>query len=121
MGARILVGCRNEERAQAAVKAIQKASGNNDVVFTSPLDLGSFSSIRNFVADLKEKGENIHTLINNAGIMACPHGVHKFIHLFTLIGNRRWIRGANRNQSLWSLFTHQITPRRYPQEQRSCC
>jgi NAD(P)-dependent dehydrogenase (short-subunit alcohol dehydrogenase family) len=75
MGAKIIVGSRSDERALAAVKKIKQQSGNNNVDYPVSLDLTSFKSVRNFVDVLNKKNEQIHILINNAGIMMSPHGV----------------------------------------------
>jgi len=73
LGARVIVGSRSEQRANEAVKRIKQESSSEDVIFPAPLDLGSLDSVRNFVRVIKENKEDVSILINNAGVMGCPH------------------------------------------------
>ncbi len=70
-GARVIILCRSMERAEAALKDIKSASGNNNVE-VEQLDLSSFKSIRQCAAILQDKLDKIDILINNAGVMLCP-------------------------------------------------
>lgn len=54
-GARIIMACRDMEKAEAALKEVKDASGNQDV-FVSSLDLSDSKSIRGF-AEKINKGE----------------------------------------------------------------
>uniref|UniRef100_UPI00398F5386 retinol dehydrogenase 12 n=1 Tax=Pristiophorus japonicus TaxID=55135 RepID=UPI00398F5386 len=69
-GARVIIGCRNAMRAEAAVKDIQQASRSMNVHFRK-LDLSSLRSIREFCRDFLEKEKRLDILINNAGISSC--------------------------------------------------
>jgi len=78
MGARIILACRNREKALEAAKDIQAASGSSRVEFI-PLDLCSTKSIRSFATSIAEKRIEIDALVNNAGVMflhssAIPNG-----------------------------------------------
>lgn len=55
LGARIIMACRDTEKAEAALKEVKDASGNQDVV-TSRLDLADSKSIREFAENIN-KGE----------------------------------------------------------------
>lgn len=55
LGARIIMACRDLEKADAALKEVKDASGNQDVV-TNRLDLADSKSIREF-AEKINKGE----------------------------------------------------------------
>lgn len=69
-GARVIMLCRNTEKAHAAAREINKDTGNQvDVV---KLDLASLKSVRECADTLLEKEDKIDILINNAGVMACP-------------------------------------------------
>mmetsp|Transcript_9394 Transcript_9394/g.13905 ORF Transcript_9394/g.13905 Transcript_9394/m.13905 type:complete len:352 (-) Transcript_9394:30-1085(-) len=74
-GARVILACRNEKKAFAAKKEMEKNNpklkGTLEVIL---LDIGSQKSIHNFVNEIKNQSINIHYLINNAGVMVCPHG-----------------------------------------------
>ncbi|XP_036070901.1 dehydrogenase/reductase SDR family member 13 isoform X2 [Oryzias melastigma] len=67
-GARVILACRNSERAEAAVFDIRKESGNSQVVFM-PMDLASFKSVRSFAETFLKTEPRLDILINNAGMM----------------------------------------------------
>lgn len=69
-GAELVLACRDMGKAEEAAKEIMKETGNK--VTTLKLDLGSLTSIRTAVQELKTCHPLIHILINNAGIMTCP-------------------------------------------------
>lgn len=72
-GARVVMACRSIARCNEAKEDIIKESGKA-VDFVEPeahlLDLGSFSSIRDFSNSMT--GRSIDALINNAGVMGLP-------------------------------------------------
>ncbi|XP_026057241.1 retinol dehydrogenase 12 isoform X1 [Carassius auratus] len=72
-GARIIMACRDTEKADAALKEVKDASGNQDVV-TSRLDLADSKSIREFAENINKEEKQVNILINNAGVMVCPYG-----------------------------------------------
>uniref|UniRef100_A0A672HBI2 Si:dkey-94e7.2 n=1 Tax=Salarias fasciatus TaxID=181472 RepID=A0A672HBI2_SALFA len=63
-GARIVMACRDLERAEEARTDILEDTGNENVVIRK-LDLSDTKSIRAF--------KQVNILINNAGIMMCPY------------------------------------------------
>ena len=68
MNATVVMLCRSIERGQEAQKEIIQFTGNNNVdLFIC--DLSSQKEIRNFVSEFKSKYQNLHVLINNAGVM----------------------------------------------------
>ena len=69
-GARVLIGCRNAEKAQAAADRIRASAPQADVVIVS-LDLADLSSIRAAAAVVNQESQ-LDLLINNAGVMALP-------------------------------------------------
>ncbi|CAM4723564.1 unnamed protein product [Leuciscus chuanchicus] len=72
-GARIIMACRDLEKADAALKEVKDASGNQDVV-TNRLDLADSKSIREFAEKINIEEKQVNILINNAGVMVCPYG-----------------------------------------------
>jgi len=68
-GATLILGCRNQAKAQKAVEEIQKTTGNEQVQ-TYPLDLASFESIRRFAATVKERHARVDVLLNNAAALS---------------------------------------------------
>ncbi|KAK9498730.1 hypothetical protein O3M35_003300 [Rhynocoris fuscipes] len=76
-GARVIMACRDVEKAKTALSEIQKEVGNQENVgelVIKQLNLGSFSSIRQCADEINRQEEKVHFLINNAGIMMCPKG-----------------------------------------------
>lgn len=72
-GARIIIACRDMEKAQAALKEIIESSGNENVV-CQKLDLSDSKSIREFAEGINRDEAKLNILINNAGVMVCPYG-----------------------------------------------
>jgi NAD(P)-dependent dehydrogenase (short-subunit alcohol dehydrogenase family) len=69
-GARVIIACRDEQKAAEAVGRIRKIAGVVDIGSIS-LDLASLSSVKKCAEKLKGEGK-IDLLINNAGIMIPP-------------------------------------------------
>ncbi|KAM4553003.1 retinol dehydrogenase 12-like isoform 1-T1 [Fundulus diaphanus] len=70
-GARVILACRDMDRANKAAEEIKKKSGNNNVV-VKKLDLASLQSVRLFAKDVGANEQRLDVLINNAGVMCCP-------------------------------------------------
>lgn len=95
-GAKVIMACRNIEKAEEAkadiianygkgmptaltkhvlnskIRAILTPVESEQLVIEK-LDLASFRSIRAFVQRIRNNGLKIDALINNAGVMACPY------------------------------------------------
>src|SRR5206468_12688319 len=69
-GARVLLGCREQTRAQDAIARIKRITPNAALVWL-PLDLGDLDSVRT-AAEIAAKEPRIDALINNAGVMNPP-------------------------------------------------
>ncbi|KAG7155356.1 retinol dehydrogenase 12-like [Homarus americanus] len=70
-GARVILACRNLEKAQRVADEIIKNSGNNHVVVRK-LDTSDLSSVRQFANEIIKAEESLHILVNNAGIAGEP-------------------------------------------------
>ncbi|XP_076463726.1 retinol dehydrogenase 13-like [Babylonia areolata] len=70
-GARVILACRDQQKAQRARDEIVRDSDNQNVSVRH-LDLASMESIRTFAAQMNDEEDRIDILINNAGIMFCP-------------------------------------------------
>ncbi|MDH4168374.1 MAG: oxidoreductase [Acidimicrobiia bacterium] len=70
-GARVLLGCRNPEKAADAVERLA-AAAPGAMVEVVPIDVSSLSSVREAAAVVRADTDQIHLLINNAGIMMTP-------------------------------------------------
>ncbi|KAG7321731.1 hypothetical protein KOW79_014589 [Hemibagrus wyckioides] len=68
-GARVILACRNQEKAEAAAYDIRKETGNMAVLFMH-LDLASLKSVRDFAETFLKTEPRLDLLINNAGLMA---------------------------------------------------
>merc|ERR1719177_106485 len=69
-GAKVVMLCRNIDKAEEAAEEIRKATEGKVVVHK--LDLASLASVRECAEQLGNSLEKIDILINNAGVMACP-------------------------------------------------
>ncbi|XP_048772945.2 retinol dehydrogenase 12-like [Ostrea edulis] len=71
-GARVIMACRNKSRGETALSDVRKKTGSKQVVLKM-LDLASLESVRTFAEDVKKTESRLDILINNAGLMMCPH------------------------------------------------
>lgn len=67
-GASLILGCRNPEKASAAVEELRRNTGNEAIQAFS-LDLASLSSVRAFAEEVQTATPYLDVLINNAGLM----------------------------------------------------
>lgn len=72
-GAKVIMACRNAEKAERARREILAAVPGANVE-VELLDLAGLQSVRDFAERFRERGEPLDLLINNAGIMATPRG-----------------------------------------------
>ena len=70
-GAKIIICCRNPEKAGEAIKDIQKESGS-ELIQNVICDLASLQSVRKCAETILSQEEKVDYLINNAGVMWCP-------------------------------------------------
>jgi protochlorophyllide reductase len=68
-GARVLLGCRNPDKAAAAVAAIRDVLPDADLDIV-PLDLASLASVHQAAETVIAGSTRLDLLINNAGLMA---------------------------------------------------
>lgn len=69
-GARVLLGCRSQDKAEAAMVKISEETPGADVAFV-PLDQNDLASVA-AAADIVAKEQRLDVLVNNAGIMMPP-------------------------------------------------
>jgi NAD(P)-dependent dehydrogenase (short-subunit alcohol dehydrogenase family) len=74
-GARVLIACRSQRKADDAIARIEKQNGAVDISYV-PLDLGDLSSVKQCAGQLQTE-KKIDVLINNAGIMVPPYELTK--------------------------------------------
>ena len=70
-GARVIMACRNAEKAATALEAV-KAMATGAPPEVVSLDLADLSSIRKCAEQLNSELDHIDVLMNNAGVMALP-------------------------------------------------
>ena len=70
-GATLTLAVRDTAQGAAAATTLGGSTGNTRIRVAS-LDLADLASVQRFAADWQARGEPLHVLINNAGIMACP-------------------------------------------------
>ncbi|KAA8516451.1 hypothetical protein F0562_016744 [Nyssa sinensis] len=70
--AHVIIAARNMEAAKEVKQLLLKGNGNARVDVLK-LDLCSMNSIREFVDNFNALNLPLNILINNAGIMSCPH------------------------------------------------
>ncbi|KAI8147751.1 hypothetical protein BJV82DRAFT_593219 [Fennellomyces sp. T-0311] len=68
---RVIIACRNEEKGTAVVKEIKEQTGNEQVECII-LDLTSLASVKKFVQAYQSKYDQLHILLNNAGLLDVP-------------------------------------------------
>lgn len=72
-GAEVIITARNAAKVDDAVQRL-RADTSSSAVSGGVLELDSLISIRSFAGWCLERFEELHVLINNAGVMACPLG-----------------------------------------------
>lgn len=66
-GLRVVLACRNADRAEAARHELVEETGNHDLK-SMILDLGSLDSIRKFSDNVHGRFDRVDVLVNNAGV-----------------------------------------------------
>lgn len=78
--AKVVLGCRNLNKANEAIRWIQNRIENEETTKKKQpadltalhLDLSSLISVERFADEFADKFQNLHILVNNAGIMGGP-------------------------------------------------
>nr|XP_020481997.1 retinol dehydrogenase 11-like [Labrus bergylta] len=71
-GARVIMACRDVDKGEEAAASIRAACPRADVEVRE-LDLADTCSIRAFAQKFLREVNELHILINNAGVMMCPY------------------------------------------------
>lgn len=72
-GARVILGCRNPERADQAARRIANAAPSGAAApATVRLDLASQSAVRAAAEEIRTRFPQLDLLVNNAGVMEVP-------------------------------------------------
>lgn len=72
-GARVIMTARDREKNEAAAKRIRELVPDADLELRE-VDLASLASVRAFADSLLADHDRIDVLLDNAGVMCCPHG-----------------------------------------------
>ncbi|MBB3037390.1 oxidoreductase [Hoyosella altamirensis] len=70
--AKVIIACRNLERAKAALDEISSVAAADQPILVH-LDLGDLASVRDCAAEIRDHTSTIDVLVNNAGLMAVPY------------------------------------------------
>ncbi|KAL2095372.1 hypothetical protein ACEWY4_010091 [Coilia grayii] len=68
-GARVILACRNRQKAEEAMEDIKRETGSTYVVYMQ-LDLASLQAVRTFAQTFLKTESGLDLLINNAGLVA---------------------------------------------------
>jgi retinol dehydrogenase-12 len=90
---KLILACRNAEKAQAALKQIETATSFHDIEAWS-LDLASFASTQAFAKTFLDSGMPLDILVSNAGLGVAPWVIsedgHELLYdFFKLISNSK--------------------------------
>ena len=66
--ARVILACRNMDKAVAACSTIREETGNKNIV-AKHLEVSSLRSVRRFVAEVMREETRLDVLVNNAGVL----------------------------------------------------
>lgn len=75
-GGQVIMACRSASRGEEARKQIVAEFKTADITVMN-LDLNDLSSVKAFVQEFKKSHQQLHVLLNNAGIMMTPYGKSK--------------------------------------------
>lgn len=70
-GAEVILTARDVPKGEAVAERIRASTGNARVA-VEELELASLASVRAFAARFLQRHPELHILVNNAGVMACP-------------------------------------------------
>lgn len=70
-GAHVILACRNLKNAEEAIVKIKEQKGTGTLE-AMPIDLSSLASVKHFTEAFLKKHQQLHLLINNAGVMVPP-------------------------------------------------
>lgn len=85
-GAKVILACRNKEKAEEAREKITAETDNPNVI-VKILDLCSFESVRKFADDINRTEDNWNILVNNAGSGGYGEELTEDGHLITMQSN----------------------------------
>ncbi len=71
-GARVVLACRNPQKAADALAAVT-ALATGPAPETLQLDLADLDSVQRAATELAERVDHVDVLMNNAGVMAVPY------------------------------------------------
>ncbi len=71
-GAHVVMACRSQQRGEEALQEVKQIPNASAELML--LDLGSLQSVKSFAEGFLSRYDQLHVLLNNAGIMATPYG-----------------------------------------------
>ncbi|KAM4044811.1 retinol dehydrogenase 14 [Anomaloglossus baeobatrachus] len=73
MQARVILACRDPEKAEEAARELREETGGSGEVVVKRLDLSSMAAVRRFCQEIVREEPKLDVLINNAGVFQCPY------------------------------------------------
>ena len=67
LGATVVMVSRDSERGKAALSDVRRRSGGSNDVHLMLADLASLQAVRSLAAEFRERHQQLHVLVNNAG------------------------------------------------------
>ena len=69
LGATVVMVSRDSERGEAALLDVRRRSGGSNDVHLMLADLASLQAVRSLAAEFRQRHEQLHVLVNNAGAL----------------------------------------------------
>jgi NAD(P)-dependent dehydrogenase (short-subunit alcohol dehydrogenase family) len=120
-GARVVLTARDMAKGEEVAQGIRASTGNSEIE-VEELELASLASIRAFADRFLDRHDALQILVNNAGVMACPHqktadgfelqfGTNHLGHfLLTCLITPPLLKGAPSRVVCLSSRAHQMSP-----------
>ncbi|WP_432838172.1 oxidoreductase [Dactylosporangium sp. CA-092794] len=74
LGAHVVLACRNEDKGEAARRAIASAGADPRQLTVQPLDLADLHNVRRFADRFTDEHDRLDLLVNNAGLSGTTYG-----------------------------------------------
>ena len=75
-GANVVITCRDTQKAKETIEKLQKTNGKGQLE-SAILDLSDLDSVKHFAEEFIQKHNQLHILINNAGVSMPPESKTK--------------------------------------------
>ena len=87
LGATVVMVSRDSERGKAALSDVRRRSGGSNNVHLMLADLASLQAVRSLAAEFRERHQQLHVLVNNAGAYNAKRLLSEDGHELTFAAN----------------------------------